>query len=57
METKPSTQARHTEHTLIHSFIPVISIAPLQVLYYSDDIFVLLTKQSVDIPQLDYSEC
>jgi len=31
-------------------------IEDLYIIKY-DDIFVLLTKQSVDIPQLDYSEC
>ena len=30
------TEGRSSVHSFIHSFIPAISIAPLQVLYYSE---------------------
>jgi len=32
-------------------------LTKLDVYPDDDDIFVLLPKQSVDMPQLDYSEC
>jgi|SRR6218665_2469117 len=54
-------KALHTIHTCVHVWTHIMHPCQTYMLAYMmmiyDDIFVLLTKQSVDIPQLDYSKC